>query len=262
MKTRKKLIVANWKMHKNVHESSMLADRLAKTLDIHMDVEVVLCPGFLALQTLSLQINRRQFKLGAQNCYWRDEGAYTGEVSASQLRDLVSYVIIGHSERRHIFGESEKDIRSKVQAVVRNKMIPILCVGETAQHRVDRETRHVLQDQVRSGLSNLTSDEVTNIVIAYEPVWAIGTGNNAAPSDVLTAAEIIYQEIEALYGRNAAGNVRILYGGSSTFDNAESLLSVKRIDGLLVGGASLNEHSFAKIIAVAHNRDKNNTDEK
>ena len=256
MTKRKSLIVGNWKMHHNVHHASLLLHKLEKTVEVHNDVETVLCPTVLGLQALSLQINHRQFKLGAQNCYWRDEGAYTGEVSATQLHGLVDYVIVGHSERRHVFGENEKDIRHKVQAVIRNNMKPILCVGETSVERADNETKHVIHDQVVSGLANITSEEVSNLVIAYEPVWAIGTGNNATAHDVEVVADIIHKQISALYGEEAADAVRILYGGSVSDENAENYLSIPRIDGLLVGGASLNAHSFAKIVDLAHNKHK------
>lgn len=253
---RKSLIVGNWKMHHNVHHASLLLHKLEKHVNAHADVETVLCPTILGLQSLSLQVNRRKFKLGAQNCYWRDEGAYTGEVSATQLHGVADYVIVGHSERRHVFGEQERDIRHKVQAVIRNNMIPILCVGETASQRVDNETKHVIHDQVVSGLANVTSEEVSSIVIAYEPVWAIGTGESATANDVAKVAKVIHEQIAALYGESAADDVRILYGGSVSDENAEIYLSIDRIDGLLVGGASLNAHSFAKIVDLAHNKHK------
>ena len=259
MTARKTLIVGNWKMHKNVHEASMLVHSLAKLVEVHRDVEVVLCPTFLTLQSLSLQIDRRQFKLGAQNCYWRDEGAYTGEVSATQLRGLADYVIVGHSERRNIFGEHERDIRAKVQAVLRNKMRPILCIGETAQQRVDHETKHVIHDQLTSGLANVTSEEIKDVIIAYEPVWAIGTGKSASVEDVTTVASLVHRQVVTLYGEKAAAELRILYGGSCNDENAEQYVSIERVDGLLVGGASLSAHSFAKMVAVAHNKRNNNS---
>lgn len=254
--TRKPLIIANWKMYNTVHESSLLVHRLSEKVPVQRTVEVVLCPSMLALQSISLQINHRQFKLGAQNCYWRDEGAFTGEVSASQLRGVVNYVIVGHSERRNIFGDRERDIRAKVQAVVRNQMIPVLCVGETAQQRVDHETKHVIHEQIISGLANLTSEEVAKVVIAYEPVWAIGNGDSAKPTEVEPVVELIHSQIKALYGKKAAESVRILYGGSVNDKNAELYLSVERIDGLLVGSASLSSPVFANIVTLAHNKHK------
>jgi triosephosphate isomerase len=243
-------------MHHNVHHASLLIHKLENQVEAHTDVETVLCPTVLGLQSLSLQVNHRKFKLGAQNCYWRDEGAYTGEVSAAQLHGIVDYVIVGHSERRHVFGEHDKDIRHKVQAVIRNNMKPILCVGETSVERADNETKHVIHDQVVSGLANITSEELAGVVIAYEPVWAIGTGKSATPKDVEQVATIIHDQIAALYGDAAADDVRILYGGSVSDENADMYLSIPRIDGLLVGGASLNAHSFAKIVDLAHNKHK------
>ena len=252
----KKLIVGNWKMNLNMHEASLYVHRLEKLIPIHNDVEVVLCPNLLTLQSLSLQINHRQFKLGAQNAYWRDHGAFTGEVSATMLHGLVKYILVGHSERRHIFGEHDKDIRHKVQAVIRNKMTPILCVGETAAERADGETMHVLHDQIVSGLLNVTSEEVENIVIAYEPVWAIGTGNNALPRDVTAATDVIRRQVGALYGKKAGESVRVLYGGSVTSDNAGDYLSVRGVDGLLIGGTSLKADEFSAIVKTAHEKVK------
>jgi triosephosphate isomerase len=250
----KKLIVANWKMNLNMHEASLFVHRLAKEVAIHNDVEVVLCPNLLTLQSLSLQINHRQFKLGAQNAYWRDSGAFTGEVSATMLHGLVKYVLVGHSERRHVFHEHDKEIRHKVQAVVRNRMTPILCVGETAAERADGETMHVLHDQIVSGLLNVTSEEVEDLVIAYEPVWAIGTGNNALPRDVAAATEVIRRQVASLYGKKAAEKVRVLYGGSVSADNAGDYLGVQGVDGLLIGGTSLNANAFSSIVETAHEK--------
>lgn len=252
---RKKLIVGNWKMHLNTHQASLLVHKLADLVPVKRGVEVVLAPNALVLQSLSLQVDHRQFKLAAQNCYWRDDGAFTGEISATMLRGLTQYVIIGHSERRHIFHEHDRDIRHKVQAVIRNNMKPILCVGETARERADDETLHVLHDQIVSGLLNVTSEEIKDIVIAYEPVWAIGTGDSALPHDVGVAVKAIRKQVRSLYGRVAAEEVRILYGGSTKSGNAASYLDVDGVDGLLVGGASLDAHEFAAIAKTASVKD-------
>ena len=253
---RKKLIVGNWKMHHNTHQASLLLHRLSEKVPTHRDVETVLCPNFLVLQSLSLQVNHRQFKLGAQNCYWRDEGAFTGEVSATMLRGLADYVIVGHSERRHIFNEHDKDIRHKVQAVIRNKMKPILCIGETARERADGETLHVLHDQLTSGLLNVTSEEIGDIAVAYEPVWAIGTGDPVKPGDLETAVKAIRKQVGALYGAKASEAMRILYGGSVNADNATGFLDIDGVDGFLIGGASLKADEFASIVEKAHNDSK------
>lgn len=248
----KKLIVGNWKMNLNVNDSSLYVAKLAEMIQVRRDVEVVLCPNMLALQPLSLQVNHRQFKLGAQNCYWRDEGAFTGEVSANMLRGLAQYVLVGHSERRNIFAETDRDIRFKTQAIVRNGMRPILCVGETSFERSEGDTMHVLNDQVVSGLLNIASDELDEVVIAYEPVWAIGTGESANPKDVSDAASIIRSQVTQLYGKGAGDSIQILYGGSVDHSNAASYLRAKGIDGLLVGGASLRANEFSDIIKTTY----------
>lgn len=258
----KKLIIANWKMNLTVHEASLFVHKLDKLVDNHPGVEVVLAPTLLAIQPVHQQVQHHHFNLAAQNFYWRDSGAYTGEVSATQLRGLVKYALVGHSERRHIFGERGKEIRSKVQAAYRNEIIPVLCVGETAHERSEGETNDVIFDQLTGGLSNITSEEARSLVIAYEPVWAIGTGNNATPNDVTRVIKAIRSHITHLFGAETADSVRVLYGGSVNVDNAASYLAVEGVDGLLIGGASLDVQAFASIIqkarvqTVAHHKEK------
>lgn len=251
----KKLIVGNWKMNLGVGEASLYLHKLAEMIPAQRTVDVVLAPTMLTLQSLSLQINRRQFKLAAQNSYWRDQGAYTGEVASAHLRGIADYVIIGHSERRYQFYESDKDTRAKVQAAIRNHILPILCVGETALERAGGEAADILHDQLTGGLANLTSDELSELTIAYEPVWAIGTGNNAMPDDVKLAVATIRRQIAQLFGVKASKQVRVLYGGSVNIDNAESYLSIPGVDGLLIGGASLDANQFAGIVDVAYKLD-------
>lgn len=243
----KKLIVGNWKMNLTTHEASLYLLKLAEMVKVRRSVEVVLAPTLLSIQSLSLQVNRRQFKLAVQNLYWRDHGAFTGEVSASQLRGVADYAIIGHSERRHIFGETDKDTRNKVQAALRNHITPILCIGETTSERTMGETNDVIHDQLVGGLANVTSEELERVVIAYEPVWAIGTGNNASPSDVVAAVKAIRSQIKHLFGAAASQQVAILYGGSVKATSAADYLAIDGIDGLLVGGASLDAHEFTTI---------------
>jgi triosephosphate isomerase len=252
MASDKKLIIGNWKMNLNVHESSLYLHRLAKEVKIHRNLEVVIAPTMLAMQTLSLQVNHRQFKLAAQNFYWRDHGAYTGEVSATQLSGVVSYGLVGHSERRHVFHESDKDTRAKVQAAIRNGIRPVLCVGETAGERTAGETKDVIHDQLLGGLANITSEELPQVIIAYEPVWAIGTGNNAVPTDVTEAIVSIRNQLKHLYGAKVASEVQVLYGGSVTADSAADYLALHEVDGLLVGGASLDAHAFTAIVEKAY----------
>jgi triosephosphate isomerase len=246
-------------MHLNSSQASLLAARLHKHIAGHRDIEVVLAPSMLTLQPLSLQIDRRRFRLAAQNAYPKDEGGFTGEVSFSMLRDLVHYVIIGHSERRIYFNESLETVRDKVAACVRNDLTPILCVGETAEERHNSETRQVLHDQIVSALSNLTAEDVHKMVIAYEPVWAISNfgGELAKPDDVAKSMAFIRHQIRELYGESAAKHVRILYGGSVDNNIAKGYLEIEDCEGVLVGSASLNYHKFAGIVDAAyrHNRE-------
>lgn len=248
----KTLIVANWKMNLNVHESSLLVHRLNAFIKTHRNVEVVLAPGFVALQPISLEIDRRKFKLAAQNAHYKDEGAFTGEVSFNQLRDLVDYCIIGHSERRHFFAETLEVVRDKVQAAVRNDIVPILCVGESKQERLDGHTKMVVHDQLTTALANLTSEEIEGVVIAYEPVWAIGTGTAATPGQVAEVMKWIRHIIHDLYGATIAENIRVIYGASVEPDFVKGLLAVEGVDGFLVGGASLNYQKFASIVDNAY----------
>ena len=248
----KKLIIGNWKMNFNMHEASLYLHKLMSMLVAHRDVEVVVAPTMLTLQSLSLQVNRRIAKLAAQNCYWRDQGAYTGEVPVAHLRGIADYVLIGHSERRHIFIESEKDIRLKVQAAIRNRIKPVLCIGETINEKTLGETKDVLVDQLVSGLANITAEEMENVIIAYEPVWAIGTGEKARLDDVRQVVQIIRQQITQLYGKKAAEQVKVLYGGSIDVDSAADYLRIAKLDGLLVGTASIDAHKFTQIVEKAH----------
>ncbi len=247
----KKYIIGNWKMNLNVHEASLFVTKLSQVIPIRRNVETVICPSFLALEPVSLQINHRQMKLGAQNCYWRDSGAFTGEISASQLRGLAQYVLIGHSERRHIFDEDDRDIRFKVQAAIRNGLSPVLCVGETEIERNDGDMQHVICDQVASGLMNVSSDELDSVIIAYEPVWSIGTGNIPSLDDIASATSLIRLQVERMFGKDAANCTPVLYGGSANAQNATEILSIDSVDGLLVGHASLIAPEFAAMVEAA-----------
>ncbi len=255
---RKILVVGNWKEHLNVSQSSLLVHRLHERIRIHRDVELVLAPTMLALQPMSLQIDRRKFRLAAQNAYHVDEGQFTGEVSFAMLQDLVHYAIIGHSDRRYKFDESLDEVRSKMAACVRSRITPILCVGETKVERLEGETSRVIHDQVVTALSNLTAIEVRDIVIAYEPVWALSTGSDflhhetPKPDQIQKAVETIRHNIKELYGVKASHHVRVLYGGSTNASTAYDLMSIPGVDGLLVGGASLNYHEFSNMVESAY----------
>ncbi len=248
------LIVGNWKMHLNVAQSSLLIHRLNQQIKAHHDIEVVLAPNFLALQPVSLEIDRRKFRLSAQDGYSTDEGAFTGEVSFTMMRGLVHYSIIGHSARRIYFNETLEAVRDKVAAAVRNGIIPILCVGETKEERRNGETRQVLHDQIESALHPLTSHEIANMVIAYEPIWAISTfdGEIAKPDIIQKEIAYIRMQVAELYGAETAAAVRVLYGGSVDEFDARSYLELEGCNGVLVGAASLNYHKFAAIVDSAH----------
>ena len=251
---RRTLVVGNWKMNLTTQQSSLLLRRLQQNIQGHRAVEVVLAPSMLALQPLSVEIDRRKFKLAAQNAYFKDEGGFTGEVSFAMLRGIVSYAIIGHSARRLYFGETLDDVTQKVEAAVRNDITPILCVGETKRERDARETKRVICDQVVSALANLTSAEIDSVVIAYEPIWAISAygGAVAKPSDVTTVVEYIRLQIRELYGKLAAERVRVLYGGSVDAHDVKGFLSIKGIDGVLVGAASISANKFVNIVSAAY----------
>jgi triosephosphate isomerase (TIM) len=248
---RKIMIAGNWKEHFSVGQASIYMHRLEESVHMRQNVEVVLLPNVLVLQPLSVQLDRRKFRLGAQDGYYEDAGAYTGEVSMAMLRDLVHYVLVGHSERRHVFHENDDIAAKKMQAAVRNGIMPILCVGETLQERLAGETNQIIHNQLTAGLMNLTAREVSACVIAYEPVWAIGTGEFAKPEQVAKAIDFIRKQVEHLFGERAAQHIRILYGGSVDEHNAGSFLRVGSCDGALVGGASLNYHKFASITETA-----------
>jgi triosephosphate isomerase len=253
MRNNKKLmIVGNWKEHLNVSQASHYLHRLQESIPIRQSVEVVLAPNVLVLQPLSIQIDRRKFRLAAQDGFDKDAGAYTGEVSMAMLSEIVHYVLVGHSERRHVFKENDDVVARKAQAAVRNGIMPILCVGETLQERLAGETKQILHNQVTAGLINLTSREASATVIAYEPVWAIGTGEFAKPDQVNEAIKYIRKQVAELFGERCAKHIRILYGGSVDSFNASSYLSLEDCDGALVGGASLNYHKFANIVESAY----------
>lgn len=264
----KTLIVANWKMNLSVHEGSLLVQRLTEAIQTRRNVEVVLAPSLVSIQPLSLQIDYRKFRLAAQNAYHKDKGRFTGEVSFSMLRGLVDYAIVGHSDRRYNFDETLNIVRDKVAAAVRNGITPILCVGETKQERLDGETSQVIRDQVISALSNLTAADIKDIVIAYEPIWALSNGTDFAhheiptPDIIARAVRLIRNNVRHLYGQEAAEAVRVLYGGSASASTAGGFLAIKGVDGLLVGGASLIYKEFAGIVEAAYRQQHGGTEEK
>jgi len=250
---RRPLIAGNWKMYKTHLEAMMLVQQLAHELAEHdfERVEVVVCPPFTSLRTIQTLIDsdRYQLGLGAQNMHIQKEGAFTGEVSPPMLKALdVDYVIIGHSERRGLFGETDEGVNAKVKAALAYGMTPIMCVGETESEREAGQTEAKVERQVKAGLAGLKADAVRRIVIAYEPIWAIGTGKTATPQDAQATIAFIRQLLITDFGAEVADDTRILYGGSVKAGNAASLMGQTDIDGALVGGASLDGGEFAAIV--------------
>ena len=250
----KTYIVGNWKLNFTVGEASIYLHKLMKALPNYREVEVVVAPSAIALQPLSLQVDRHKIKLAVQNAFYRDFGAYTGEISFSQLTGMVNYGLVGHSEQRYIFGEDDKMIAKKVAAAVRNRIKPILCIGETESERAFNETADVIRDQLIGGLSEIADDDLEDVLIAYEPVWAISStkvAKLATPDEVAEVVKLIRQTLADTYGKKVAEKVPVLFGGSVNPSNAGAYLTVPGVNGLLVGGSSLILSEFTDIIDIA-----------
>lgn len=251
--TRKPIISGNWKMHKNHFEAIQAVQKLHYRLDgdDHDSVVVTVHPPFTdirSIQTL-IESDRMKIELGAQNCHWEDQGAFTGEVAPPMLAKLdVAYVIVGHSERRQMFGETDESVNGKVKAVQAAGMIPIMCCGETLEQREAGDAESWVEGQIRNGLAGLGGDKVGDLVIAYEPIWAIGTGRTATSEDAQAMCAHIRSVVSDAFGADAAARVRIQYGGSVKPGNIAELMSQADIDGALVGGASLEPDEFAAIV--------------
>lgn len=247
------LISGNWKMHLNHFEALKLVQELSYLVSVD-DIEVVdisVHPPFTDIRTVQtvLEADKLPFHLGAQHCHFEEKGAFTGEVAPSMLAKLnVSYVIVGHSERREVFGETDGMVNAKVKAVLANEMIPIMCCGETLQEREADGAVDKVAGQVKAGLAGLNAEQVGAMVIAYEPIWAIGTGKTASPEDAQTMCALVRSTVAEAFGSEAADSVRIQYGGSVKPANANELLTQPDIDGALVGGASLDADAFARIV--------------
>ncbi|MEI6298895.1 MAG: triose-phosphate isomerase [Actinomycetota bacterium] len=251
--SRKPLISGNWKMNQNHFEAIQCVQKLAYLVgkDDFASVDVSVHPPFTDIRSVQTLIDADDLKflLGAQHCHFEDKGAFTGEVAPVFLAKLsVKYVICGHSERRELFAETDETVQKKVSAVLSNKMIPIVCVGETLAEREENKTLEKVLGQLRAGLAKLTPEQVATIVVAYEPIWAIGTGKTATTADAQEVCHAIRQEIGVLFGAEAAAAVRIQYGGSVKAANIAELMRQTDIDGALVGGASLDPDEFARIV--------------
>ncbi|HVL26792.1 MAG TPA: triose-phosphate isomerase [Acidimicrobiales bacterium] len=253
MPERKPLISGNWKMNHNHLDAIQVVQKLSYrlTTDDHDAVDVSVHPPFTGLRSIQTLIDadRLPIALGAQNCYWEDKGAYTGEVSPTMLAKLnVSYVIVGHSERREYFKETDEDVRRKLEAVFNHGMTPIVCVGETLEEREAGSAQSKVTGQVEAALTGLPTDRVERLVVAYEPIWAIGTGKTATPDDAQEMCGLIRQIVRGISGDGPADAVRVQYGGSVKSSNAKDLMGQPDIDGALVGGASLDPDEFALIV--------------
>ncbi|MCH7762051.1 triose-phosphate isomerase [candidate division TA06 bacterium] len=249
---RNPIIVGNWKMNLLLEEATHLALSLVRELDGIEAGEVVICPPYTSLSEVSKRISGSSIRLGAQNMHWEDRGAYTGEISPQFLLDIgCQYVIIGHSERRQQFGETGEVVNRKAKSAVSKGIIPIVCVGETLFERKEGKTEEVVRRGVEASLKGISREEIVKVVIAYEPVWAIGTGNTASPEDANAVHRLIRQVLTHLYDEEVAQEVRIQYGGSVTPENIEGIMKEPEIDGALVGGASIQSGSFVKIIKTA-----------
>lgn len=249
---RRKFIAGNWKMHKTAAESLQLAKLIRIKLNDIRKTTVALCPTFTGLQAVAEAVKGSEIALGGQNIYWETEGAFTGEVSGGMLKSVgCTYVIVGHSERRQYFWENDEVVQKKIVAALNAGLKPIVCVGETLSERERGVTENVISRQVKAALSGFTEEEMRKITIAYEPVWAIGTGKTATPGQAESVHEFIREILFSLYDNNVSENMIIQYGGSVKPQNAAELLSQANIDGALVGGASLKADDFADIVLAA-----------
>ena len=247
------IVIANWKLNKTVGEAIKFASALRDAVSDVGSVEIVVAPAFTALSSVSSALGESNVHLAAQDVFWEDDGAFTGEISPAMLKDVgCEYVIIGHSERRQFFGETNESANRKVKAVLSNDLKPILCVGENLEDREADRAESVIENHVRTGLAGIPSEMLPSTVIAYEPVWAIGTGVTATPDQAQLAHQFIRSLLSEMYSVELAAGVRIQYGGSVKPDNISELITQSDVDGALVGGASLEVETFAQIAISAN----------
>jgi len=249
MMARIPLMAGNWKMNKTVEEAIDLVKQLKGAISGIKEVEVAVAPAFTALHAVSKELKDSTVRLAAQNVFWEEKGAFTGEVSPLMLKEMgCVYVIVGHSERRQFFAETDETVNRRMKTVIAHGMKPIFCIGEMLKEREENRTFSVVERQIEGGLKNIKENDVKTVVIAYEPVWAIGTGKTATPQQAEEVHRFIRQKLEKLYSRGVAEAIRIQYGGSVTPENVKNLMDQEDIDGALVGGASLKSDSFSKIV--------------
>ncbi|MEW6506631.1 MAG: triose-phosphate isomerase [Bacteroidota bacterium] len=250
---RKKIVAGNWKMNKDLPSSiSLISDIKNEIAGKNYNTKIIICPPATSLETAGVLLKGTNISLGAQNMYFEESGAYTGEISAKMLKSVgCQYVILGHSERRTIFNETDEIINLKIKAALKNNLKPIFCIGETLEERENEKTFQVIERQITYGLKGFTELEIETLVIAYEPVWAIGTGRNATPSQAQEVHKFIRNLLQIKYSSNLSDNLIIQYGGSVKPENARELMAQNDIDGALVGGACLQSDSFIKIVEAA-----------
>jgi triosephosphate isomerase (TIM) len=250
---RKPFVAGNWKMNTDVHSSVKLAEGVVSGCkNVADEVDVAVCPPFVYLQQVGKALQSSHIALGSQDVYFEQKGAFTGEISSAMLKDVgCAYAICGHSERRHVLGETDELINKKVHAAILGGLLPILCVGELIEERKANKTAEVVTRQMKKGLAGLTPEKIAAVTIAYEPVWAIGTGLTATPQQAQEVHALIRKLLAEMYDRKIAGEIRIQYGGSAKPDNAGELMAQEDVDGLLVGGASLKADDFVAIVKAA-----------
>ncbi|WP_322805832.1 triose-phosphate isomerase [Thermanaerothrix sp.] len=249
---RKPFVAGNWKMNKTVEQARVLVSEMLPGLQAVKAVERVLCPPFTSLMAIAAMLSGTDIGLGAQNMHWEAAGAFTGEIAPAMVKEFCHYVILGHSERRTYFGETDETVNRKVRAAFAHGLTPIVCIGETLAENEAGRTAEVVSRQIEQGLKDLTPEQASGLVIAYEPVWAIGTGRAASGEDAnRVVAEVIRPTLAKMFGNTVAETIRVLYGGSVTAANAAEFFSQPQIDGALVGGASLKAAEFVKIVEAA-----------
>lgn len=249
MSNRRPLIAGNWKMFKTCQEATATADKLVELTKGITDVDIMIAPSYISLYAVSEKTKGSSVSLGAQNLHWEKEGAFTGEISSDMLQSCgCSHVLIGHSERRQFFGETDETVNKRIKTALANGLVPVFCIGETENERDDEKTFNVLDKQVQDGLKDLGSGSLAELVIAYEPVWAIGTGKTATPAQVQEVHAFLRSLIGKIFGDDFSGKIRILYGGSVKPANISELMQLDDVDGALVGGASLDADIFSQIV--------------
>jgi triosephosphate isomerase (TIM) len=243
-------LAANWKMHKTVHEAVVFVKEFRSLVKDMEDVEIVVAPPFTALHAVAEAARNSNVGVAGQNLYWERQGAFTGEVSGEMVREAgAEYVIIGHSERRRLFGDTDEAVNRRLQAALAVRLTPIVCIGETLEERDANQTLDILDRQIKVGLDGMSGEQIGSLVLAYEPVWAIGTGRNATPEQAGEAHAHIRQRLRQWFGADAADHCHVIYGGSVKPDNIHELVALPDVDGALVGGASLEIKSFHAIVA-------------